>query len=283
MSGEASADLKTPQPVLVAHLFPVILRRLLELLRDLDEDQWRQPTSCAGWSVKDVALHLLGADVGNIAYRRDGHSLWPMIDGWDDLVRFINDWNQDWVRVTRRLSTPLLVDMLQVTGQQMNDHFQSLDPFAMGGPVNWAGDRPAPVWLDLAREYTERWHHQQHIRDAVDRPALKQPQYLAPVLAAFARAMPRAYREVDAPPGTTVSLRITGPAPSAWTVRCQDGAWELYEGAPAIPDASFHIDADHAWRLFTKGLRREQVEPRVTISGDEALAQHVYEMVAIIA
>ena len=36
--------------------------------------------------------------------------------------------------------------------------------------VNWAGPEPAPIWLDPAREYTERWVHQQHIRDAVRNP-----------------------------------------------------------------------------------------------------------------
>ena len=283
MSEETSATLKPPQPLLVADLFPVLLQRLIALLSSLDEAQWQQPTTCDGWSVKDVALHLLGGDIGNIAYRRDGHSLWPMISGWEQLVRFINTWNEDWVRVTRRISNPMLVDMLQMAGQQMATYFQSLDPFATGGPVNWAGDDPAPVWLDVAREYTERWHHQQHIRDAVGRPGLTEPPFLAPVLAAFARAMPRAYQEVAAPAGTMVSLKLTGPGGSRWTVRRQDGHWELFEGIAADPDASFHVDADLAWRLFTKGLRKGDVEPQVTILGDQALAQHVYGMVAIIA
>ncbi len=52
------------------------------------------------------------------------------------------------------------------TGEQTNAYFQRVDPFAMGGPVSWAGPEPAPVWLDVAREFTERWHHQQHIRAA---------------------------------------------------------------------------------------------------------------------
>ena len=49
-------------------------------------------------------------------------------------------------------------------------------------PIDWAGPEPAPIWLHVAREYTERWVHQQHIRDAVGRPGLNERRWLGPVL-----------------------------------------------------------------------------------------------------
>jgi hypothetical protein len=52
--------------------------------------------------------------------------------------------------------------------------------------------------LELAREYTERWLHQQHIRDAVGAPGQTDPRFLAPVLATFAHAFPVALRRVTA-------------------------------------------------------------------------------------
>ena len=30
--------------------------------------------------------------------------------------------------------------------------------------VAWAGEERSPAWFDVARELTERWHHQAHIR-----------------------------------------------------------------------------------------------------------------------
>ena len=33
--------------------------RLLETLEALDDDQWRLPSLCAGWSVRDLVVHLL--------------------------------------------------------------------------------------------------------------------------------------------------------------------------------------------------------------------------------
>lgn len=52
-----------------------------------------------------------------------------------------------------------------------------LDLNALGGPVEWAtGSDPAPAWLDIAREYMERYIHQRQIRDATGRPGLGIPK-----------------------------------------------------------------------------------------------------------
>lgn len=276
--------MRQPQPILVVDLFPEVLEELLGLLAGLSAEDWDRPTACARWSVKDVALHLLGDDVGILSRRRDGHhSSGVSIDGWEELVAFINDWNEEWVRTTRRISPRLLVDLLRFTGAQVCDYFRSLDPYAMGGPVSWAGPDPAPVWLDLAREYTERWHHQQHIRDAVGRPGLRQPRLFAPVLRAFVHSLPYTFRETEAPEGTLVVLTISGEAGGRWALLRERGAWNLtVEGADG-PDAEVIVDEDAAWRMFTKGLSREEALGRMTIVGNRALGMRVLDMVSIIA
>jgi len=59
------------EPVLTGPLFAGIRSELLSLLRTLSEEEWRRPTAAAKWNVKDVALHILGGDVGNLSRRRD--------------------------------------------------------------------------------------------------------------------------------------------------------------------------------------------------------------------
>lgn len=275
--------LQPPQPVIVAGLLPEVLDELLRLLEGLSAADWQRPTACAGWSVKEVALHLLGGEVGNLSRRRDGHTLDAAIAGWDGLVAFINAWNEDWVRAGRRISPRLLIDLLQFTGIQMCDYFRSLDPYALGDAVSWAGPEPAPVWLDLAREYTERWHHQQHIRDAVGKPGLKEPRYFAPALAAFVRAMPRAFDAAAAPEGTCVTLTIGGASGGRWSVVREGAAWRLYAGAPERPEAEATVDEDVAWRLFTRGLSPSLAGEQLALKGDRALGLRVLEMVSIIA
>ncbi len=276
--------LEKPEPVLVADLFREILDSLLALLRGLEPAEWERPTAAAGWTVKDVAAHLLGDDVGILSRRRDGYRKpSPSLDSWDELVAWLNARNEEWVRVNRRLSPPLLCDLLQLTGEQASAYFRSLAPVATGGAVSWAGPEPAPVWLDVAREFTERWHHQQHIRDAVGKPGLTEPRYLGPVLATFVHALPRTLTAVVAPEGTRVTLKIVGPAGGSWTVVREDERWVLYHGAAPEPDAEVELPEDAAWRLFTKGLSSGNARSRAVLRGDEALGGKLLETISIIA
>ncbi len=149
--------------------------------------------------------------------------------------------------------------------------------------ASWAGPEPAPVWLDLAREYTERWHHQQQIRDAVGKPGLIEPRIFAPVLDTFVRALPHTFRAVQAPEGASVALAIAGDAGGAWFVRREQGTWKLYVGAPAAPDASVVLPQDAAWRLFTKGIGQEEALAQATLTGDRRLGLKALGMVSVIA
>jgi uncharacterized protein (TIGR03083 family) len=276
--------MKQPQPILVADRFPELLDTLLDLLHQLSPNEWQQPTACTGWSVHDVALHLLGDDVGMLSRRRDGYTPPGLsIDGWDELVAFINTQNAQWVQANRRMSPQLLCELLRLTGEQVSALFQSQDPYALGVPVSWAGPEPAPVWFDLAREFTERWHHQQHIRDAVGRPGATEPRLLSPVLDAFVRALPYTYRDVAAETGTTVALTIDGHSGGTWHLRREQESWRLYLDADQPPQATVTIDQEIAWRLFTKGVDPTAAAARATISGDPGLAARLLETVAIIA
>ncbi len=276
-------SLQSPQPVIVIDLVPEVLDELIKLLSSLAPADWQRPTVCAGWTVKDVALHLLGVEIGNLSSRRDNHFTGREISEWDELVAYLNEWNENWVHVARRISAPLLIDMLATVGKQMNAYFRQMDPYQLGGPVSWAGPQPAPVWLDLAREYTERWHHQQHIRDAVGRPGLKDPRYLAPILATFVYGLPRAFQSIASPEGTVITLNITGPSGGAWSILRSRDEWKLYIGTTDAPQATVTLDEDLAWRLFTRGLTPAQIRHHILLEGNPALASQVLEVVSIIA
>jgi uncharacterized protein (TIGR03083 family) len=276
--------MRKPEPIIVSHLFPDTLDALLALLTSLSADDWNKPTAAPRWSVKDIAQHLLGGEVGILSRRRDSYLFsHAQLNGWDDFVAFINDLNDVWVKATRRLSPVVLCDLLEFAGRQACAYFDSLDPYADGGPVEWAGPEPAAVWLDLAREYTERWHHQQQIRDAVGKPGLKEPKYFAPVLDAFVRALPQTYKDLSADDDTLIALNITGDSGGKWFLLRENDSWSLYLGVDRQPQAEVSIDQDVAWRLFTKGISKEEARKRATFNGDQTLAARVLDMVSVIA
>jgi uncharacterized protein (TIGR03083 family) len=273
--------LRPAGPIIVLDLFAPERQQLLELLRSLSTEDWAAPTACAGWLVKDVALHLLGGDIGVLSRKRDSFDSNPRV-AIDDLVAYVDGLNARWVEATRRMSPRLLCDLLDHLGSQVLVYWRSVDPFGPGERVSWAGGEESPAWMDMAREYTERWMHQQHIRDAVGRPGLTERRFFAPVLDAFVRALPRTFENVERPSGTTVLLTITGEAGGTWTLAREPGGWSLYVEPSAPADASVELDQDTAWRLFTKGLSPQVAGQRARLAGDDELARRALETIAII-
>jgi uncharacterized protein (TIGR03083 family) len=283
----ASLGVQPPPPIDVRDLFPVERQALLQLLSGLTDDQWATPTVCPGWTVKDVALHVLGVDLGNLSVQRDrfvdAGTAGPRGDEWEALVAFVADLNETWVRAARRLSPRLLCELLAVTGEMIATHFGTLDLLATGHPVSWAGPHSAPVWLHVAREYTERWVHQQQIRNALALPGFDDPPYVAPVLAAFVHALPHTLRHSEAAPGTRVHLTISGPAGGSWVALRTEDRWALGQADDGPATATVTVDQDLAWRLFTKAVTPADALPRVRIEGDRSLGAVVLNTVSIIA
>jgi uncharacterized protein (TIGR03083 family) len=277
------------EPVLVVDLFPLERQALLQLLAELAEEEWQHPTICAGWSVKDIVLHVLGDDIGLLSRQRDAFDQFkgvkdqPEFTTWDELVAFINENNELWVRAMRRMSNLLACTFLKLMGEEFYQYMKSLDPFALGGSVGWAGPEAAPVWLDIAREYTERWLHQQHIRDAVGRPGFKERQVFAPVLATFVWALPQTFGEVHTHEGTLIHVLITGEAGGAWSLKRERETWVLGKADSSLADVLVVLDQETAWRLFTKGMSKEEALQKWKFKGDEMLARKVLDTVSIIA
>lgn len=272
-------------PLFTAHLFPGFHDALMTLLRGLSDEDWTRPTAAGTWRVRDIAAHLVDGNIRQISFRRDRLAPVPPefpIRSYADLVRFIDGLNADWVRAFQRVSPRLLVELHELTGPVVAEIFAGLDPFgpALFG-VAWAGEETSPNWFDTAREYTERWHHQQQIREAVGAPALAGREWLHPVIDTFLRALPHAYRATDAPDGTTVRFEIAGEAGGNWALSREEGAWRLYAGVAPDPAARVRTDPDTTWRLLTKGLKPAEAAARIQIDGRRDLGEPFLHMLAI--
>lgn len=275
---------REPQPIFTTQLFPELLTGLLDLLTTLASEEWTKPIPRKAWTVKDVALHLLGVDIGVLSRERDGHVLLSTeIMGDRELVEFVKMLNDTWIHAAQRLSPYLLCDLLRVTGHQLNDYFQSLDPSVLGGSVSWAGLERAPNWFRIAREFTERWHHQQHIRESVARPGYMDTRFLKPALATFMRALPHTYRSVEAREGAIIDVTISGNGGDRWLLVRERHTWSLYLGSAAHANAAVTIPQEIAWKLFTKWIPKEEAFKVSEVRGDSSLALRVFDTTAVIA
>ena len=270
-------------PIVVRDRFAPLRAELITLLAGLGESDWARP-AVGRWSVKDVAAHLVGGDIGILSRERDAfRPSQAVLSTHRDLVALVNRLNEEWVVAARRISPRLLIELLALLGPTAEEYFSSLDLDAIGGPVSWAGPDPAPVWFDVAREYTERWHHQQQIRDATGRPALYDPYYFAPVLDTFVRALPHSFRGTLAPVGTVIRIEITGDAGGVWLLHRLEPAWGLgVDDASAKPVAHVSLAQNTAWRLFTKGIDPLEARTRVTVQGQMEIVAPIFTTTAII-
>ena len=279
---------RVPQlsPILVVDLFPRLDSKLIELLRSLSSGDWERQTIAPLWRVKDVAAHLLDTNLRRLSIVRDrffGEKP-ENADSWEGLVAFLNGLNADWVKAFRRVSPPALIDLLEHTGSQVNDMYRQLDPYGEAVlPVAWAGEEQSLNWFELAREYTERWHHQQQIRLAVDRPGIMERELYFPVLDTFMRALPFRYNKVDADEGAIIKFRVTGDAGGTWFLARRGHKWELASEAAGRLASEVEFSQDIAWRMFTKGIAKEAARVQIKVSGDRDLGLHVLNVVAVMA
>src|SRR5262249_14186229 len=153
-----------PLRIETLHLFEEVNGRLVALLRSLESDDWHRPTVCSAWDVKDLVAHLLDSALRRLSLHRDGYASPHLRPGLDGLLPFLNRLNADWTVAARRLSPAVLTHLVEWAGDECVAFFRTLDPDGPAAfPVAWAGEEESSNWFDVAREYTERWHHGQQI------------------------------------------------------------------------------------------------------------------------
>jgi uncharacterized protein (TIGR03083 family) len=279
---DAMADISwLGPPIDVRPLFARQQAAFIDLLRGFGPAQWTRPTACPGWDVKDVAAHVLGDHIGQLSRHRDGSPSPAPRDG-EALPAFLDRFNAEWVTAARRISPPLLIDLLSSAGDQSAEFWQTVDLGALGEAVSWAGPGPAPVWLDAAREFSEYWTHHQQICEATGQAGLAVPDYLGPVLDTFMRALPHTLRHVTAADGTALQMTVTEPGGGQWACVRGPDRWRLQRQPHPHPAARVELDADTTWRLCTRGITPGQATASARIGGDEHLAAAALQIVSIV-
>ena len=240
---------------------------LVALLRDLPAGDWDRPTIAGAWLVRDVVAHLLDSTLRRLAFHRDGMTPPPPsrpITFERDFVAFINALNAQWVTAAKRLSPRVLTDLYARASGEVADWFEALplDAPALFA-VSWAGEDASAGWFDIGREFTELWHHQAHVRLAVDAPQLDDPRFLAAVLDVAVRGLPHAFRDV--PAGRARRSRSRSRAPAAAAGRCPASRRAGRCGAAArSARRPGPLSDDTAWRLLFNALPELDAADEVT-------------------
>jgi uncharacterized protein (TIGR03083 family) len=267
-------------------LFRPLNRKLISLLGSLPQDDWNKKTVAGNWTVKDVAAHLLDTNIRFISIHRDQAELKPDVEitSYRTLVDYLNRLNADWVKAMKRVSSEQLVELLSQTHNNYVIGLEKLDPDAPAKfAVAWAGEDVSTNWFHIARDYTEKWHHQQQIRDAVGQQGILTKEFYKPVLSTFMRALPYKYKDTPAPEGTCIQLTIDSEAGGSWWLEMKGEQWIVTEKKNREATVKITIPVDLSWKLFTKAVAYNDVKNSITIVGDERLALPTLHMITVLA
>jgi uncharacterized protein (TIGR03083 family) len=232
---------------------------LLELLTGLDDREWEAPTECPAWTVKGVALHVLGDDLSLLSRQRDAAPPGLPLDGFD----------QQWVDAARFLSATLVVELLRLAGDWTARYYAEVDPAAPGEPVGlFASAGPSPYWQISAREYVERWVHHQQIRRALDRADLGD-EFLVPAIDVVVHGLAARLPDLGAGPGTDITLTVTNLGP--WILHREPAKWAVCRGGVTEPAAELRLERQLAAPVFSRGLSGSDVGAAFGVIGDAAL------------
>lgn len=265
------------------HLFPRIDALLIEVLSSLSPEEWNIKTVAKRWTVKDIAAHLLDGNIRGVSMGRDRYfGVDPGdISSYDKLLNFLNQLNHTWTDAYRRVSPALLISQLETTSKLYRDHLQSLNPQEDAiFSVAWAGEERSANWFHIAREYTEKFHHQMQIRHAVGREApLYDNELYLPFLETSMMALPYHFSKLDVTCRGGLTICIEG-IDRRWTIVNRSGQWFLsgdqFESEVLMPKQI-------AWKVFTKGISPTEAYQSCKSKGDEKLIVHFFSMLAVMA
>jgi len=273
-------ELDTLPAIEVLPLFPEINIELITLLKSLSPSEWHQSTVLPGRTVKDLASHILDGSLRRLSLCRDNYQATTnKIESNDDLVRYIQELNKSWIEATKRLSPQILISLLELSEEWLYEYFKTLDPHATAKlAVSWAGQLKSQNWFDMAREYTEKWHHQMQIRLAVKKPGISSKKLYYPVIACFMRGLPHVYHKVHAEEGVGIEIEIIGEGGGLWFIEKKKDYWCLVKKLKSSPKAKIKMPDEIAWQLFTDSISRDSAAREVQIFGVNALAVPILTM-----
>jgi len=271
------------------HLFPGLTAELLNLLKSLKQSEWDLISPIPDRSVKDLVAHLIDGSLRRLALQRDNYediSQKTDIRSYNDLIDHIQKLNKDWIIVARRLSPAILIDLLEYSETSFYEYFASIEANDKAFfPVAWAGEDESKNWFDIAREYTEKWHHQMQIRMAIGAPLLMEKRYIEPLYNTFMLALPHLYNNmIEYPEGETIKVSIRGILNKSWTVVLHKNKWSFIENKEREAGTTIELKQSE-WDLISPIPDREKDKyfDKIRVSGRNELGLRILELVTVMS
>jgi len=243
------------------------LRRLLDLAESLDGQDWRRPTACTLWNVRDMLAHQAGAYASGTGYRELLHQYLAAIPELGGMSEDAVNRRQLADRADR--SPAELIAELRETGDRAVKNWAHQFRFfkLFGIP------HPGPGWLSLRHlmlviHSRDTWIHRLDICRATGRQFHHASAHDARIVALVVRDLAGSLARPLG--GQAITLELAGPA---------GGTWRIGRGVPA---ATVRMDAVD-FNIYASGrFTHDEAVGRAEFTGELALAQQAFRHFAVL-
>ncbi|QBS43179.1 maleylpyruvate isomerase family mycothiol-dependent enzyme [Nocardia sp. CS682] len=252
------------------------------LVTDLDETQWRTPTSLPGWSVFDVVAHVVGTESWLLGERPPPHDPTTVKTDVRTLPHIRNETgvlNEIWIDRLRPLSGPrLLAQFREVVDRRRK-------ALAAMGEQEWQAQTQSPIGqVSYGRFMRVRlfdcWMHELDIADALGVRVDEGGRRGELAFTEFLGSVPRVVvKKGGAPDGSRITFTLTGPL--ARTLHIQVAGRAGYVDAfdePATVEIA--LPSEVFVRLGGGRTSADEHLDAITITGDEELGQRLVHNLA---
>lgn len=242
---------------------------VVALCADLDDEDWKRPTGCPGWSVQDNVAHLVDYESFALGRPRPDHRAADLAHTRNDMGA-VNEVGVDARRARsgaevldelREVTTERLARLASLTDAELDREAQT--------PIG-----PGTVRDLLTLRVMDTWSHEQDIRRALGRPGHTRGDVVDTAVEYLLRFVPFAVGKLAAAPdGTTVVVHVEDRPPFA--VGVEGGRGRALDVVPDAPTVVVRTDVAQ-FQALTCG-RRDADPGAVDVSGDEALGRRIVE------
>jgi uncharacterized protein (TIGR03083 family) len=257
------------------HILPILRREyaaIADLCAALDGAEWDLATCLPGWTVKDVLAHIVGTEAmlnGDPFPEAD-------ISGYDHFRNDIGRSNELWVESMRPCSGPEVLERFRAVTARRLDSLDAMTQADFDAP-SWTPVGPDETYGRFMRvRHFDCYFHELDIRAATGRPDPDDVAALEEALTEPAAALGYIVgRKARMPEGTTVSIRLTDPAPHTWLVEVTDRA-RVVDRLDADPTVRIELPPIVFLRLAGGRVPAEPTVDRdVRLGGDVELARRL--------
>jgi len=244
------------------------------LAQALDDADWDRPTPCPGWSVGDVVAHIVAIDADLL-----GDAATPHEPDWSALPHVgespFSRYTETGVDSRRgRDREAVVAELADVVGRRRGQlATDDRDPHT---ELPWIGGGTRTLHQVLRMRTFDTWAHEQDIRSALGRPGGEGTPGAQVTAHVLASALPMVVgKRLQAAPGTTVRLVVTGAVPFERSVGIDDGGRAVFTDPVEHPTTRVEM----GWMTFVAlGCGRvgaEEAAAGVIITGDADLGRRM--------